>query len=390
MLYFGFERNAIGRSLRKTAWHVVDQVADDPGPAPKDGQRPSMDTGTLSLSSTCPFAIHAVMQYALWVYRNAEGDIRPGGFGMGSIPEVRERLERDLDPAVEFPAAARAVFGRWFPWLVLLDRGWIETKIEAIFPDDRPVLRDAAWETYLESCRPDDDELFGLLWEQYSAAVDRLTQDAGGNQVQGSHGSPGKLLGEHLLIMVGRGKLSWADDDGLVRRFFENAPAEDAAEAVASMGVSLNDESNDIPGEVLERFRRLWEALSAFASSRKGDRMEILKAYDLWFASGRFSPEWALDQLDTVIEQAKGTHSDPMVIETLAELAADYPARSLSALRALARCDERGWNILGSEDNVRAILKTCLEQETTRLAAKTLVNELGARGHFQFRDILAN
>ena len=161
---------------------------------------------------------------------------------------------------------------------------------------------------------------------------------------------------------------------------------------MASVGVSLNDESNDISGEVVQRFRRLWEELSTFASSRRGDRVEILKAYDLWFASGRFDSEWAFDQLDTVIEQARGTSSDPLVIETLAELAGDHPARSLSALRALARHDEHGWNILGSEDNTRAIIKTCLkhESEPTRKAAKDLIHELGARGHFSFRDLQAN
>ena len=191
LLYFAFEKDAIDWSLREDAWDVVDRVAWDSEPAPQGDERSLVDPEVLSMGTTCGYALHAVMQYALWVYRNTEENIRPGGLGMGCIPEVRERLERDIDPVVESPAAVRAVLGRWFPWLVLLDRSWTEAKIEEIFSDNRPVLRDAAWETYLESCRPPCNESFVLLRGQYSAAADRLARDVGGNLVQGSHGSPG-------------------------------------------------------------------------------------------------------------------------------------------------------------------------------------------------------
>ena len=387
LLSDGFGKDTVDWSLREAAWGVVDRIAGDPDPTPQDDQQSSMDPATRSINTTRGVALHAVVQYALWVCRKTEGDIRPGGFGMGHIPEVRERLERHLDPALEPSTAVRAVYGQRFPWLALLDFGWAKAKIDVIFPDDRPALRDAAWDTYLAFC-PVYDKTFELLRGQYSAAVDRLPTSAGDDG--GLHGSPGENLGKHLLAMVGRGKLSWADEDGLLRRFFENASAEDAEHAVMSVGVSLNDESNDIPGEVVERFRSLWDEISAFASSRQGDRVEILKTYALWFASKRFDPEWAFNQLDIVIETTGEIRFDSAVIETLAGLAGDHPERSLSALQALASRDEHGWGLLGSEDNIHAILKTCLNQETIRPDAEALVHRLGARGHLQLGDLLAN
>ena len=79
-----------------------------------------------------------------------------------------------------------------------------------------------------------------------TAAVERLPDIQNVKDDRGLHGRPGENLGKHLLAMVGRGKLSWTDNDGLLRRFFENAPADDATHAVASVGVSLNNESDDI------------------------------------------------------------------------------------------------------------------------------------------------
>ena len=93
--------------------------------------------------------------------------------------------------------------------------------------------------------------------------------------------------------------------------WLKNAPAVDAAHAVGSVGVWPSDDINDISGEVVERFRRFWEKLSAFASSRRDDRVEILKAYDLWFVSGRFDPEWAFDRLDLVTQNGRGNPLRP-------------------------------------------------------------------------------
>jgi hypothetical protein len=389
LLSVGFEKNAIDHSLRKQAWDVVDKIADDPDPTPDDNDKSSMDPATRSINTTRGEAMHAVIRYALWVRRGAEA-AGPGaenvGFDMDSIPEVREQLERHLDPNVDPSPAVRAVFGQWFPWLVLLDRAWAERHVGTIFPDESPTLRDAAWGTYLAFC-PVYNEPFELLRGQYSASVERL-----GTEVAGSSGwrrNPLERLGEHLLVMVGRGVLSWGDDNGLVRRFFENASTKVAAHAVAFVGRSLRNENQDVPREVVQRFQRLWDDLLGSIKESPDGRVDMLKTFGWWFASGRFEEEWAFDQLTEVLRASGGTESDFLVMEKLADIAPKCPQQALAVLKALVRRDQRGWNVFGWKDRARAVLQAGLGTEATRPEAEALIHELGAKGHLHFRDLLA-
>jgi hypothetical protein len=306
-------------------------------------------------------------------------------FGMSLIPEVRARLKRHLDPAADPSPAIRAVFGQWFPWLQLLDSSWAEANVQTIFPAVNPVLRDAAWQTYLTFC-PAYDETFRVLRDQYSAGVDRLQLDSEAKSIR--FGQPDGRLGEHLMVMVGRGVLAWTDEDDLVKRFFDNAKMSDASCVVDFVGRSLQNESKPVPDEVVERFRGLWEQLSSHVLAGSSERTQLLKPFGWWFASGRFDAEWAFEQLGRVIETSGGIEPDFMVMERLADVVGEYPGRCLNVLRALARRDERGWNLLGWKDSARTILQAALEAEATKTDAKALIHELGARGHLQFRELL--
>ena len=259
---------------------------------------------------------------------------------------------------------------------------WGEAKAKAIFSFDYPELRDAAWQTYLTFC-PVYDDSFRVLEEQYSIAVDHLHSV---NEEKSDW--PSGHLGEHLMVMVGRGVLAWSDENSLVKRFFCNATVADASHAVAFIGRSLQNESDDIPGEVVERFRTLWEHLANYVIAEAIDRTQLLKPFGWWFASERFDVEWTLKQLSRVIEATGEIEPDFMVMERLASLAKKYPELSLGLLRSLARQDEKGWGVLRWKDCARTVLQAALDAESTKAAAKSLIHELGARGHLQFRELL--
>ena len=391
LLSTGFQKDAVDYALREAAWRLVDVIADDPDPTPEDDKIEAMDPATRSLNTTRGQALHAAVRYAVWVCRHmeeAEPEPPSGAFSLELIPEARRCLERHLDPSTEQSSSVRAVLGFYLPDLVRLDREWVEANSAAIFPNDQPRLRDAVWNTYL-AFHPVYDVVFDLLRDQYDAAVERLAEESEAEEksFRGSGERPVASLGQHLLAMVGRGVLLWSDEDGLVRRFFMNAPTKDATRATTFVGWSLERTQGDIPVEHLERFQRFWEELSDFVSNGAEDRKEILKAYGWWFVSGRFDTSWSLDHLERVIEEAGGVDLDYEVTERLAELAGANPARSLSALKALCQ-NERSWYILSSRDSARRILQTALAQEATRSDAQHLIHLLGARGHLQFRDLL--
>ena len=91
----------------------------------------------------------AVVEYALWNYRNVEKEKQSLGFQI--MPEVKALLEEHLDPAQDPSVAVRAVYGRYFPWFLLVDPGWTKSYIKTIFPKSqfKTPLYLAAWETYL-------------------------------------------------------------------------------------------------------------------------------------------------------------------------------------------------------------------------------------------------
>jgi hypothetical protein len=136
LLSAGFTKGVaeLAFDLRVRAWGVLRRLTDDPEPTPEDETQyggTNMDPPTLSINTTRGEAMHAVVQYALWVRRHIEQ--LPDGpalvaSGFAGMPEVREVLEAHLDPANDPSLAIRAVYGQWFPWLVLLDRAWAEAQ----------------------------------------------------------------------------------------------------------------------------------------------------------------------------------------------------------------------------------------------------------------------
>ncbi len=384
LLSKGIEKNLIDFSLRKPVWQLIDTISNDPDPATQDDEASTMDPATRSINTTRGEAMHAVMQYALWIYRSITEKDRKSestSFDMNSILEVKECLERHLDPVAEPSPAIRAVFGQWFPWLLLLDSSWTKAKIKAIFPADCPVLWDAAWQTYIAFC-PAYNEPFTALREQYSSAVDRLLLDS---ETKASwHDGH---LGDHLMVMVGRGLIAWTDADSLVKRFFTNATLSEASNAVAFVGRSLLDSSPDV-ADVVNRFRTIWEQLTNFVIDEASDRTQLLKPFGWWFASKCFDSEWALEQLVRVIRITGGIEPDFMVMERLVELATAYPVRSLEVLRLLVRQDDQGRNVLGWKDSAHTMLKAALAVNETKELAQEIIHELGARGYIDFRELL--
>ena len=77
-----------------------------------------------------------------------------------------------------------------------------------------------------------------------------------------------------------------------------------------------------------------------------------------------------------------------MVMERLADLAGEYPTQCLEVLKSLILRDKQGWNVLRWVDNAQIVLQAALKATESRENAKGLIHELGARGNFQFRELL--
>lgn len=386
LLYDGLRDDLIDIRLRKAVWTTIDGLADDTDPTPETDSQPASDLSNRCINTVRGNALHAVVGYSLWVYRSEMGTAKakPGAFGMDRIPEVRVRLERHLDPAIDPSPTVRSAYGQWFPHLLLLDEAWARQNVKSIFPEDQRELRDAAWEAYLRR-GPVYNLPFELLRQKYHEAVDRLDEMEERDLPRRER--VGGALGEHLVILAGRGLVSWSDDDALLRRFFENAAPEDADRAIWLVGRDLADGDTDLSDDAVERFRRLAEDLLGMLEENGRERMGHFTSLGWWIASGRFDPEWTLDRLARLVELAGGAKPSFGVTDYLVDVSRNHPSEALEVFRMLVNADglRRGPKHVRS---ARVILRAALADPSSHDAARSFIEQLLAAGHLDYRDLL--
>lgn len=398
LLTAGFEKGAaeIPFDLRTSAWAVLRPVTDDPDPTPKDEARlggSNMDPATLSINTTRGEAMHAVVRYALWVRRHIEN--RPEGKirvarGFSEMSEVREVLDAHLEPARDSSLAIRAVYGQWFPWLVMLDANWAGSSVPRIFPVDESLrdLYDAAWETYITFCDP-YDTVFEVLQQEYGRALGRIGAPRRERQ---RLSDPEQRLGEHFMSFYWRGKLDLDDPGGLLARFYANAPDALRAHALKFAGRSLHGTKDQVASEILDRLQMLWDRRLSAARTAASPLSHVgeLAAFGWWFASAKFDDTWATTQLAEVLKLAGKVEPDHLVVERLAAIAAEMPRQAVECLGLMIEGDTEARAIYAGREHARTILATAIQgtDSEAQRAAVDLVHRMGARGHLEFRDVL--
>lgn len=390
LLASGFSKDALDITLRQKVWQIVDRLSNDPYPS-AEADASATDPMSLAENSTRGKALEAAVQYALWVRRamTNETEREPFVFSMDAIPEVRQCLERRLDPDIEQTRALRAILGRWYPWLLVLDSHWAEGRVTSIFPADRVEFQSAAWKAYITYC-PAYNEPFRILRGLYSIAIDHLRDEDDEHQWRW-YGSIGRNLGEHLMAMLWSGNLAWSDEDDLLGRFFANASLSEASHAIESVGRSLYGR-NDVPSEILERLRVFWERLvEQVASGESDERTAMLQPFGWWFASGLFDAGWSFQQLTLVLKKAGGFALDSFVMVRLAELAEEEPELCLGVLETLFELNNqfsRETFRYDSRNAAQVVLQRALHNSDTEGRARSLIDKLIHHQYFQYRDLL--
>jgi hypothetical protein len=380
--------------LRREVWDVLLPLADDPDPTPTEEETyggQNMDPLTLSLNTIRGAAMHAIIAYALWVRRHESGAAKPEGqFGFDQLPEVRDVLNRHLDPEIDPSPAVHSVYGQYFPNLVWLDPDWAAGNSTRVFPSDdtRRDLLDAAWDAYLAFA-----ELFppalDLLSNVYARAVERIGEVPGnGRRIV----DPAARLAEHLMVMYWRGRISLEDSDGLVARFYARAPDSIRAHAIDFIGRSLRNTEGEVEAEVLDRLRRLWEARVTAVTREvaEGAHPSELVNFGWWFVSRKFADDWSLQQLEVTLRRSRRVDADDDVANRLAELAPGFPLQTVACLRLMIEGAVEGWRMLGWLDDARTVLEAVLNgsDESARRMATEVVDLLVARGQHAFRSLL--
>ena len=396
LLSNGFEPTEaeIPFELRSVVWKVLQPITEDPDPTPEHEAEyggSNMDPVTLSINTTRGEAIHTVIRYGLWVRRHIERETDGKeriGKGFEEMPEIRDALNQHLDPSKDPSSAIRAVYGQWFPWLVLFDKRWATENIRNIFPSDAELqdMRNAAWEAYIIFCPPYDNA-FDILREEYGRAIEHI-----GTLLENKRdfAKSEEHLAEHLMTFYWRGKLLLDEGNGLLERFYKRASDKIRAHAFDFIGRTLEGEKEAIPAKIADRLKTLWSRRLAVARSSPEYHFKELASFGLWFASAKFDDEWSINQLMEVLKLTKKAEPDHMVIERLVEVCKVFPQQTVECLKLMAEGDKEGWEIYGWREKARTILAIALQTSDSyvKTAAENVVHYFGKRGYLEFRSLL--
>ncbi len=384
MLETGFEKNTFPFELREQIWKILELLTEDPEPTPEDERekagQPKLKWPTIAINSVRGKALHAVIRYALWVRKHLEKSQEYHGFD--SIPEVKAVLEKHLNPSYDSSRAIRSIYGQWFPWLVYLDHQWARKNVSQIFPIENPDLRNAAWEIYLTFNKA-YKEVFDILREQYAYSVDQLEsrpEDQPPEEYE-------KNLAEHLMTFYSLGLIDF--DDAILEKFWEKGgPLRKEALEFIGRAFYYTDKKSTI-----ERFKQLWEKLWKKFRKYPNQYKQEIASFGWWFITDKFEDDWAFLYLPQVFEIA-GAEIDDFVIQEIINrftlLVNKRPREILLCLKHIFEADQQGWHIYFSRENIKTILSKALSSPDDEVVeeARRLINYLGSRGYFEFRELL--
>jgi hypothetical protein len=384
---FSDRPNRIPFGERERAWSIIERLLRDPNPSSEHEARyggDNMDPLTLSINTNRGNAMHAVIEYALWVRRELEARKEDVSRGFELIPEAREALDAHLDPEVEPSLAVHAVYGRWLPWLLLLDEAWVRDRHSALLPA-APLenYRDVVWTTYISWCPP-YDSAFRALRQDYEAAVGALPSGVAAGTFRRE--SVDAKLGEHLVTFFWRG----VTDLALLDEFFARADDELAGDVMEFIGRSLRNTTGEVPDDIRVRIQELWERRLSVAGGDPEAHMAELQAFGTTFAAAKLDQEWALANLERAVGLSGAPTLGHWVVERLIDLAQSRPAVVTSILAAMLEHPQNEWDHLDWRDEARRVVEVAVSTgDVSALErARSIVDYYVRHGELDFRDLL--
>ncbi len=383
--------------FRKRFWLLVSVLCRDEPTSDivDDGSREDprvRDYLTLGINSPRGRAVEAALAYARWVADHikktkGEREVVPGGFD--AMPEVREMLEWQIE-AGNRSIEALAVVGSQVNLIYSIDKNWLAANaarlfdLEGVAQSSSTASGWAAWNAFLVWISP-HIEFYRLFKEQYAYAVTQCAQVA---LTEEAREQPMFRLGDHLMVLYGRGQLGLDEDQGLLRRFLNDSDPEIRRHAVGFVGRSLEDEKT-ISEEVVSRFMALWEVYWAGAGKKDAKERPDAWLFGKWFSSGKFPERWALTQLEDFVEVVPIPEPDHGVAEQLAKTCEADIVTAARILDRMVQGDREGWHVSGWQDPATKILHEAMGVGgDARTQAVQTINYLGRRGYTKFGELL--
>jgi hypothetical protein len=388
-------REAIGSLLKPLAEEPA--RAHLPEEAAEESLRVYSDSLTAAINTPRGVAVEAIVAYARWVAnhiaRDVEGQrIVQGGFD--AMPEVRERLEWQITPE-NASFEAFAVMGAYFGLLHWIDESWLRANAERIF-DLAAIERDlksaygwVAWNSFLDWMQA-HASYYEILRPQYVYAVKHLAKAV---LRPNSGRTPIHPLGEHLVVLYGRGNLktSGSDDEKLLFDFLEAADSHVRSQTIAFVG-SILVHSKAVPEAIVGRFQKLWEWYWPEFGEEDVVARPVSGLFGSWFECEQFPIAWRLERLEAVVVLPQIPDLAEQVVNHMAQIAeahAEHIGATTRILDRMIRADKEGWRAYAWRESAMKILGLAMcGDEAAKEVALRLIDDLGRRGYQDFGKLL--
>lgn len=384
-----FLGDALGRgdnnppvSLQEKVWDMVSELVEDPEPTPEAEKRDGeggFDPMTLAINTVRGEAMHAVINYGLWVARNL-GDKTVEV----KIPQkVTDVLDKHLDKTQDPSLAVHSIYGWRAPNISYLNKPWLEANKGKIFCKDSPEYLLAAWEGYLSNNVI--KEVLQTLKPLYFEFVPFL----GSFEKKGFRANDvDQRFPQHVMVAY----VSDAENDDLVEFFFENAPAKARAEALNFAGrvVLRQQEGLRDKEQVLKRLAELWEKRISLPVETV--EVEELQELGWWFKFSPVGKKETLELMAKTLELTKGKIDVPYeIVEELVKYVLEYPLESIKLLQLLAEAERESHEITYKRNEYREVFRLIKEGDNkdAKQIKDDVINHLGSKGLIEeFRDLL--
>lgn len=331
-------------------------------------------TGASGVVSPLAKATQALLAFAWWQKKKS-------GQNLSEQQEVADLINQLLALDDRRYLFAREALGTNLGTLFSLDKEWFKTNLDRIFPGDAPEFRDALWISYLKWSRPYSD-MMEPLKDQYARSIGEL-ENEGDDQIE----IP-VVLAQHL------GSFYWWDligieDDGLVQTFIQRAPDRAVQRLFEFLGHSLDE--SEVDETLAKRLPELWDVAAPILLTRPAESFrEVAAPFGWWWGSGKLETAWADEQFRALLQLGVKLDPEFRVFTELEKRSESDPAAAVLLLRDYVRANPGSWRLQSGRSEVRSVLRRGLESEDGEVIenAKGTINELGALGLLEYRDLI--
>lgn len=379
LLRVGWEKRkaTIPIELRTLSFDIIRPYLDHSNPtrAEDERNRGGMDPLTQSLNTVRGAAFHALFAYCLWVKRSA-GD----AWGKSvSCPEAMYAIDRHVNADTDPSPSMRALFGQWFPWMVVIDRDWAKSQRPLVFDTDWTTESfRIAFESYLTRNRAYTD-VFEVIRPVYEAAVGNLS-------IINLSDTATEHLGGHLLSLYWMGRIPLRES--LLETFMRSASSSARLDAMEFLGRSVHSTTEELSSDVKERISSYveWRIVEV---DGKLDSRELTPLGWL-LTSVKFEQDWSLDALRKAIRIAGDIEPTHLVFEMLLKQLPGRPGVVLEICSEFVGKSKNYWKISSLKDEIATIIRYCMEcgSEQEIRSARDLIDRLGEMGFLTIRQLL--